>query len=129
MPRLTGGNRIVVVGTNLGGADIITGGAGDDTINSGSGNDTVIGGAVEPTPSVRLEDPHRRRRLSVADILHGGSSTDSAVLSTWTDFIISLTASTYTIADDRGIGFDGTDSVTNVEIFQFSNGTFTASQS
>ena len=32
---LTGTNRITVVGTNLGGADTITGGAGADTIDGG----------------------------------------------------------------------------------------------
>jgi len=34
---LTGANHIVVVGTNLGGADTITGGAGVDTIDGGAG--------------------------------------------------------------------------------------------
>jgi Ca2+-binding RTX toxin-like protein len=42
---LTGTNRITVVGTNLGGADIITGGAGADTIDGGAGADTITGGA------------------------------------------------------------------------------------
>ena len=41
---LTGTNRITVVGTNLGGADIITGGAGADTIDSGDGADTLTAG-------------------------------------------------------------------------------------
>ena len=39
---LTGANRIVVVGTNLGGFDTITGGAGNDTIDGGIGTDTVV---------------------------------------------------------------------------------------
>ena len=42
---LTGTNRIVVDGTNLGGVDTITGGAGNDTIDGGAGNDTITGGA------------------------------------------------------------------------------------
>jgi Ca2+-binding RTX toxin-like protein len=42
---LTGSNRIIVVGTNLGGADVLTGGAGADTIDGGAGNDTITGGA------------------------------------------------------------------------------------
>ena len=42
---LTGTNSIIVVGTNLGGADTITGGAGNDTIDGGAGNDTITGGA------------------------------------------------------------------------------------
>ena len=42
---LTGTNHITVVGTNLGGADTITGGAGADTIDGGAGIDTINGGA------------------------------------------------------------------------------------
>jgi Ca2+-binding RTX toxin-like protein len=34
----------VVIGTNLGGADTLTGGAGNDTIDGGAGNDTITGG-------------------------------------------------------------------------------------
>ena len=43
---LTGSNRITVVGTNLGGADTITGGAGVDTIDGGAGADTSPAGRV-----------------------------------------------------------------------------------
>ena len=46
---LTGSNRIVVDGTNLGGADNITGGAGADTIVGGAGADTMVGGAGDDT--------------------------------------------------------------------------------
>ena len=46
---LTGSNRIVVVGTNLGGSDNITGGAGNDTIDGGAQNDTITGGAGNDT--------------------------------------------------------------------------------
>src|SRR5437762_989821 len=46
---LTGANHIVVIGTNLGGADTITGGAGDDTIEGGAGGDTLTGGAGTDT--------------------------------------------------------------------------------
>src|SRR5206468_4361341 len=42
---LTGSNKITVVGTNLGGADTITGGAGADTIDGGAGADIITGGA------------------------------------------------------------------------------------
>ena len=64
---LTGTNRITVVGTNLGGADTITGGAGDDTIdggagidaiNGGTGNDTITGGAGADVLTGGLEDRH-----------------------------------------------------------------------
>src|SRR5262249_43436541 len=98
---LTGSNRITVTGTNLGGADSITGGAGSDVIGGGGGNDTIDGGA----------------------------GTDTAVFSgQWSDYTITLVSSTYTLADRRGGSPDGTDHVTNVENFQFSNGTFTTAQ-
>ena len=58
---LTGVNRITVDGTNLGGADIIDGGAGADTISGGAGNDTITGGAG-------------------ADNLTGGTGADTFVI-------------------------------------------------
>ena len=60
---LTGSNRITVVGTNLGGADTITGGAGADTIDGGAGADTITGGAG-------------------ADVLTGGLGADIFVIGT-----------------------------------------------
>jgi len=58
---LTGANHIVVVGTNLGGADTIAGGAGADTIDGGAGADTITGGAG-------------------ADVLTGGTGADMFVV-------------------------------------------------
>ena len=60
---ITGTNRITVVGTNLGGADIITGGAGADTIDGGAGADTITGGAG-------------------VDTLTGGTGADTFVIGT-----------------------------------------------
>ena len=51
---LTGGNRIVVVGANLGGDDTITGGAGDDTIIVAPAT-TPSAPAPEPTPSMAAQ--------------------------------------------------------------------------
>ena len=61
---LTGSNRIVVVGTNLGGADSITGGAGDDTIDAGAGADVIVaGGGVDTiTGGAGADSPDRRAR-------------------------------------------------------------------
>ena len=61
MPVSTGSNSITVVGTNLGGADTLTGGAGNDTIDGGAGNDTITGGAG-------------------ADVLTGGLGADIFVI-------------------------------------------------
>ena len=63
---LTGLNRITVIGTNLGGADIITGGAGADTIDGGAGNDTITGGAG-------------------VDVLTGGAGADTFVIGAVSD--------------------------------------------
>ena len=87
--------------TGDGGANVLTGGSGADTITGGGGNDTI----------------------------DGGGDTDTAVYSgSWTDYTITLDGATYTIVDNRGGSPDGTDTVTNVENFQFSNGTFAAAQ-
>ena len=86
----------------------LTGSAGADTITAGSGFDIVTGGRGN-------------------DIINGGSGTDTAIFSgNRADYAITLSGSTYTIVDTRsGVGSDGTDAVTNVENFQFANGTFT----
>ena len=76
---LTGTNRITVVGTNLGGADIITGGAGADTIDGGAGNDTITGGAG-------------------ADTLTGGTGTDTL------DYSSSAAAVTIDLATNAACG-------------------------
>jgi len=64
---LTGINRITVIGTNLGGADSLTGGAGADVIDGGAGNDTITGGAG-------------------ADNLTGGTGADLFVIGAVADF-------------------------------------------
>src|SRR5262249_11384947 len=78
----------------------IDGGAGDDTIRGSGGDDTIDGGA---------------------------GSGDVVVLSgARGDYTISLNGSAYTVSDNRGI--DGTDIVTNVENFQFSDMTLASGQ-
>ncbi|TKB77299.1 MAG: DUF4347 domain-containing protein [Nitrospira sp.] len=84
--------------TGSSGADTITAGSSVDTIRGGGGNDTIT----------------------------GGSGTDTVILSgNRSDYTITLTGSTYTIEDTRSGPSDGTDSVTNVETFQFADATFT----
>ena len=108
---LTGVNRITVDGTNLGGADTITGGAGADTISGGAGNDTITGGTGDDT------------------IDGGAGAGDRIVFSgAWTSYSITNNAGIYTISDNRSGSPDGTDTATNVESFMFSNGTFAAAQ-
>lgn len=89
----------------------LTGSAFADTITGGSGNDTITGGAGN-------------------DVIDGGGGTgDTVVLSgARADYAVSLQGATYTLTDNRGGSPNGTDMVTNVENFQFSDGTRTASQ-
>jgi Ca2+-binding RTX toxin-like protein len=53
---LTGTNHITVIGTNLGGNDTITGGAGADTIAGGAGTDSLSGGAGNDIYNFGLTD-------------------------------------------------------------------------
>jgi len=86
--------------TGSGQADTFIGNGGNDTINGGLGDDTI----------------------------DGGGDIDTAVYSgAWLDYTLTG-AGPFTIADTRGGSPDGTDTVSNVEQFTFSNGTFTAAQ-
>ena len=91
-------------------ADTITGGADADTIDAGAGDD-IITGAVG------------------SDAIDGGADVDTAVFTgNRADYTVSLSGSTYTVVDNRAGSPDGTDTVTNVENFQFADGTFTAAE-
>jgi Ca2+-binding RTX toxin-like protein len=82
--------------------NVLTGGSANDTLNGGGGNDAIDG---------------------------GGGTGDTAVFSgAFTNYTITLSGAIYTVADNRGGSPDGTDTVTGVENFQFSDGTRTASQ-
>ena len=90
------------------GADVLTGGGGDDSLTGGTGNDRLIGGAGN-------------------DSLDGGDNTDTAVFSgNWSDYTITEVGGVYTVVDTRGGSFDGMDTVTGVENFEFSDGTVSA---
>lgn len=105
----TPGSDLALNGTDF--SDLIDGGAGDDTIAGLEGNDTITGGAG-------------------VDTIAGGSGSDTAIYSgAWKDYAISQAAGgIFTITDLRPVSPDGTDHVSTVENFQFSNGTFLASQ-
>ena len=80
----------------------LDGGAGDDTLNGGDGNDTLDGGADSDTAT------YSGRRIDYQ--------------------ITSNSDGSLTITDVRGAAPDGTDTVRNVENFQFSNVTLTQTQ-
>jgi Ca2+-binding RTX toxin-like protein len=81
------------------GADLLSAGAGDDVIMAGGGNDTI----------------------------NGGRGTDTAVYSgAHGDYTVTFDAGSqsFTVADNRAGSPDGTDTLTHVETFRFSDGQF-----
>lgn len=87
------------------GANTLNGGAGADKLYGNGGNDTLIGGAG-------------------ADYLSGGGGTDTAVFSgKASEYSWSKNADgTWTITDMRVGSPDGKDTLSSVELFQFSDG-------
>jgi len=87
------------------GADYITGGEGNDTIYGDTGNDELSGGTGN-------------------DTIDGGAGTDSAHYSgNIADYTITLNKdNSFTVQDDIA-DRDGTDTVSNVENFVFTDGT------
>ena len=97
----------------------ITGGSGNDTLIGRSGDDTLRGGGGDDTLT----------GFGGNDWIDGGSGNDTAQFSgASTDYAISFSAgsSSYSISDLRGGAPDGNDTVSGVENFHFSDGTFTA---
>jgi Ca2+-binding RTX toxin-like protein len=93
--------------------DTLAGGVGNDTLNAGSGNDILTGGDGNDTLTGGAGH----------DILIGGLGTDTAIFAgNLADHTFSYNnaTKTYTISS----GANGTDTITNVERFQFSDGVF-----
>ena len=87
-------------------------GSGDDNIVAGSGDNSITGGAGNDTIDGR-----------------GGSNDTAVYFGGWKDYTIALAGTQTIVTDGRGGPHaDGTDGVSNVEKFKFSNGTFTAAQ-
>ncbi|MBE9196579.1 hypothetical protein IQ219_14980, partial [Synechocystis sp. LEGE 06083] len=95
-------------GTGNGLDNVILGNTGNNSLNGGAGSDTITGGGGN-------------------DTIDGGDQADTLKYSgDRSDYTITLSGSTYTIVDERGGSPDGTDTITNVENFQFADGPFTA---
>ena len=105
----SGASDLALDGTDY--ADIVNGLVGDDRIDGLGGNDIITGGQG-------------------VDTIAGGTGTDTAVYSgAWKDYAISqAVGGTITLIDQRTGTPDGTDHVNTVELFEFSNGTYTAAQ-
>ncbi|MHC2577082.1 serralysin [Bradyrhizobium diazoefficiens] len=89
------------------GNDTIVGNAIANTLNGGFGNDTITGGGGN-------------------DTILGGAGTDTAVYSgSRSSYSVSYNSATqtFTVTDLRGSLFDGTDTITGVEYFQFADQT------
>jgi Ca2+-binding RTX toxin-like protein len=93
------------------GTDWIEGRGGNDQLQGYLGNDTLTGGAGN-------------------DLVDGGADTDTAIYSgNRADYSVTLNADgSYSIADIRAGTPDGTDTVSNVELFQFANSTIPVAQ-
>ena len=96
----TGGSgNDTIIGNAI--ANVLKGGAGNDIITGGGGNDTIDGGPGTDTA------------------VYSGNRANYAVS-------YNTTTQTFTIADQRAGSPDGTDTVTNVEVFQFADGTLSS---
>ena len=105
-------NRWTVV-TDDASEDTLIGGTGEDTLLGGGGRDTLSAGADNDVLSGGAGD----------DLIDGGDGVDVAAFTgNWSDYTITEAGGTYTITDIRPGSPDGTDTVTNIETFRFSDG-------
>ena len=113
------GSSGAVTLTGSSAANALTGGSANDTLNGGGGADMLNGGGGDDTLTGGAGN----------DAIDGGSGTDTVVFSgERTDYTVTQLGEGYRIVDNRDGSPDGTDTVTNVEYFQFSGVTFSASQ-
>ena len=128
---ITAGSREdVVFGGD--GADTLSGGSNEDMLFGGAGNDTLVGGSHDDLLVGEAGDDdlsggsHDDFLVGGAgdDTLTGGSGTDTAVFTGARGdyFVVDNGNGSYTVTD-RVDGRDGTDIVSQVERFQFSDGT------
>jgi Ca2+-binding RTX toxin-like protein len=144
------GNDTIVGGA---GADLLSGGAGNDTlsyasssagvsvnlitnvVSGGDANGDVVSGFENIIGSSQNDILIGNSNANIItggggnDIISGSAGTDTAVYSgARSDYNVTYDAATFffTITDLRGATPDGTDSVTGIENFQFSDQTVTA---
>jgi Ca2+-binding RTX toxin-like protein len=105
------------------GADTLDGGSGSDEIDGGAGADTIYGGSGDDNLDGGVDNDVLQGD-SGNDTIDGGDGEDTAVYTgNWADYTITESAGTYKIVDNRPGSPDGTDTVTNVEDFEFADGT------
>lgn len=102
-------------GVDLTGVDRIEGRDRDDSITGSASDDNILGGAGDDTLAGSEGD----------DSLDGGAGTDTARFSgNLSDYTVTEDAGAVTIVDNRDGSPDGTDTLTNVENFEFADGTY-----
>ncbi len=117
---LTGDNDLGNYLGGLGGNDTLDGGGGDDRLYGGNGNDSVVGGAGNDYLEGGAGD----------DTLDGSAGTDTVGFTgKLGDYTVSFDSASgaYTITD-KTAGRDGSDRVSNVESFTFSDTTVSGTQ-
>ncbi|MCV6574388.1 MAG: cadherin domain-containing protein [Cohaesibacter sp.] len=121
--NLTGDNNANEI-RGLNGNDNLQGMGGNDTLKGNEGNDIVAGNSGNDTIEGN-EGDDRLAGNTGNDTIDGGTGTDTAVYSgDRADYNISSNGSGgFTIADTRSGSNDGTDNVSNVENFEFADGT------
>ena len=100
------------------GEDILDGGSGNDTLNGERGNDVLIGG-IENGQTIEEDDTSEDN-----DVLNGGDGEDTAVFSdNFENYEYSIDPDTeiITFTHTRGTQTDGSDTLTNIELAQFSD--------
>ncbi len=128
------GSRSADTVIGLDGGDSLDGRAGNDTLKGGAGDDKLVGGTGNDTLSGEngkdsLKGEAGNDRLtggSGNDTLIGGAGIDTAVYAaTWAATAITSSGPTYRLVAGPA---DGMDVVSQVELFKFANGTFSAAQ-
>ena len=111
------------------GNDILYGGDGDDELTGGSGNDILEGGDGNDFLLGGIDDDLLTGGAG-SDTVDGGIGSDITIFSgNRTDYQITPNADgSFTIADLRSGSPDGSDKVSNVEFYQFADGTIPAGQ-
>jgi Ca2+-binding RTX toxin-like protein len=107
------------------GRDLIKGGDGNDTVWAGSANDTINGGAGNDW-LYGEDDDDTISGDAGNDVIDGGNGSDTAIFTgKLAEYgLIQNTDGSFKIIDTRANG-DGTDTVYNVEKFQFADGVVT----
>ena len=120
-------NAVAVSFTGLAGNDVLVGSAFADTLNGAAGNDAITGGAGNDTLNGQVGNDVITGGAG-NDTINGGVGVDTVVFAgPVTDYIITgaASANTATLSVSATVGNEGTDTITNTEIFRFAGVDYT----